>query len=462
MADRLDVAERLAEGRPAVERTETYLLACRRLGYHHPDLTSRPAQISDWYDSEEGLDLHALDSDCAQLRAACTAISEALRIQRAQVLELATAWAGPGADAAVRFLQRHCDGATTLATEVRAAAQRCESLRDNLWQLIDAKVATAVAIDDRTLAQRSLWSAAAGTVLSGAGDRAGAEEVLRGQVMPYVDNDIRGDWLTAMNSTLAGVTASYDMVTDRLAAAPRACFEIAGDLGPGWRPARPAWPTAPKAAAIPATGVLDTVPSDPAPAQTAVAPATPAAPATAPTPSGLGAAMGDGAAAPLGGSGGLAEDGGLGEVAGRIVDAMADLLATATGPLADPAVSESPAVPDDPMGDDVADDAEPDEAGKIADAREAGEGGEPGSGTGTVGAAGAMPPVARLPSGAEPPGVGAAPDAEPPAAGPLVTEPRTGGPPPASAPVNGSPSQSATNGSTPCEIAADELPKAGQ
>ncbi|EUA14107.1 putative conserved alanine and proline rich protein [Mycobacterium kansasii 732] len=232
MADRLDVAERLAEGRPAVERTETYLLACRRLGYHHPDLTSRPAQISDWYDSEEGLDLHALDSDCAQLRAACTAISEALRIQRAQVLELATAWAGPGADAAVRFLQRHCDGATTLATEVRAAAQRCESLRDNLWQLIDAKVATAVAIDDRTLAQRSLWSAAAGTVLSGAGERAGAEEVLRGQVMPYVDNDIRGDWLTAMNSTLAGVTASYDMVTDRLAAAPRACFEIAGDLGP--------------------------------------------------------------------------------------------------------------------------------------------------------------------------------------------------------------------------------------
>ncbi|ETW21346.1 hypothetical protein MGAST_26460, partial [Mycobacterium gastri 'Wayne'] len=405
MADRLDVAERLAEGRPAVERTQTYLLACQRLGYHHPDLTSRPAQISDWYDSEEGLDLHALDSDCAQLRAAGTAITEALRIQRAQVVELAAAWTGPGADAAVRFLQRHCDGATTSATEVRAAAQGCESLRDNLWQLIDSKVATAIAIDDRTLAQRPPWSAAAGTVLTGAGDRSGAEEVLRGQVMPYVDNDIRGDWLTAMRSTLAGVTASYDMVTDRLAAAPQACFEIAGDLGPdrrpGWRPGRPAWPTAPRAAAIPAAGVLDTVPSHPAPAQAAVAPATPVAPTTAPTPSGLGAGVGDGAAAPLDGSGGLGGAGGLGELASRIVDAMADLLGAAAGPLDDPLVSESPTVPDDPMGNGVADDAGLAEAGKVADAKEAGEPGEPGSGTATDGAAVAMP-VAPQPSGAEP------------------------------------------------------------
>ncbi|POY03245.1 hypothetical protein C3469_00710 [Mycobacterium kansasii] len=458
MANRLDVAERLAEGRPALERTETYVRACQQLGYHHPDLTSRPGQISDWYDSEEGLDLYALDADCAQLRAVGTAITEALRIQRAQVLELAAAWAGPGADAAVRFLQRHCDDATTLATEVRAAAQRCESLRDNLWQLIDSKVATAIAIDDRALVERPVWSAAAGTVLAGAGERHMAEEVLRGQVIPYVDNDIRGDWLTAMRSTLAGMTASYDMVTDRLAAAPRVCFETAGDLGPGWS----AWPIAPKAAAIPAGGMLDTLPSDPAPAQTAVAPATPAAPTTAPTPSGLGAAMGDGAAVPLDGSGGLGGAGGLGELAGRIVDAMADLLGTATGPHADPLGSESPAVPDDPMGDDDADDAGPDEAGKIADAKEAGEAGEPGSGTGTDGAAAAMPPVARLPSGAEPPAVGTAPDAEPPAAGPLVTEPPAGGPSPASAPVNGSPPQPATNGSTPCEIAADELPKAGQ
>ena len=65
-----------------------------------------------------------------------------------------TSWPrrGPGraAEAALGFLQRHCDAANTVATEIRAAAQRCESLRDNLWYLVDVKVATAIAIDDRT------------------------------------------------------------------------------------------------------------------------------------------------------------------------------------------------------------------------------------------------------------------------------------------------------------------------
>ena len=90
-------------------------------------------------------------------------------MQRAQVAELAAAWTGPGADAAVAFLQRHCDTANAVATEVRAAAQRCESLRDNLWYLVDSKVATAIAIDDRTLAQRPAWLAAAAAVRPGRG-----------------------------------------------------------------------------------------------------------------------------------------------------------------------------------------------------------------------------------------------------------------------------------------------------
>ena len=92
MAERLDVAERLAEGRPAVEHTQSYLRACQLLGYQDPELTSHPGQIRDWYDSEDGLDLHALDGDCAQLRATVAAVTEALRMQRAQVDERVTAW----------------------------------------------------------------------------------------------------------------------------------------------------------------------------------------------------------------------------------------------------------------------------------------------------------------------------------------------------------------------------------
>src|SRR5262249_40529957 len=115
VAERLDVPGRLAEGRSAVERTQRYVRACQMLGYQQPDLTSRPLQIRGWYDSEDGLDLHALDRDCAELRAAGVAVTDVLRMQRALVAELAAAWTGPGADCAVRFLQAHCDAANMVA-----------------------------------------------------------------------------------------------------------------------------------------------------------------------------------------------------------------------------------------------------------------------------------------------------------------------------------------------------------
>ncbi|MDS0337712.1 hypothetical protein NDO39_26100, partial [Mycobacterium intracellulare] len=103
MADRLDVDARLAEGRVAVEHTQTYVHASHALGYQHPDLTAHPAQIREWYASEDGLDLRALDRDCAELRAAGVVAAEALRMQRAQVAELAAASQGAGGDAAVQL-----------------------------------------------------------------------------------------------------------------------------------------------------------------------------------------------------------------------------------------------------------------------------------------------------------------------------------------------------------------------
>ncbi|MGH3634557.1 MAG: hypothetical protein ACRDTS_10765, partial [Mycobacterium sp.] len=232
MVGRLDVAARLAEGRPAVEHTQTYVAACQVIGYQHPDLTARGSQVRDWYETEAGLDLRALDDDCAALWAAVAATEEALATQRAQLVELAAAWRGPGADSAMRFLQRHCDAAAAAATRVRAAAEGCAALRDNLWQLVDGKVATAIAVDDRRLAERPGWLAAAHTVTTGVGDRSIAEEIVRRQVNPYVDNDIRTDWVTAMRSTVTSVDASFDAVTDGLAALPDGCFAVPGDLGP--------------------------------------------------------------------------------------------------------------------------------------------------------------------------------------------------------------------------------------
>jgi hypothetical protein len=442
VADRLDVAERLAEGLPAVEHTQTYVRACHALGYAHPDLTSYPSQIRDLYNSEDGLDLNALDRDCAELRAAGAAVMEALRIQRAQVAELGAAWTGPGGDSAVGFLQRHCDAAYTVATEVRAAAQRCESLRDNLWYLVDSKVATAIAIDERTRAQRQKWLAAAAAVTTGVGDRPTAEEVVRQQINPYVDNEIRDDWLTTMRSTEAGVATSYDMVIRRMAAAPAACFESPGDLEPGYRPFPPAPPTAPTSAAAVAPAMFPSLPADPAPAPaltTASAPA-PSIPAT-PLPD-LGTALGAASGMPtgdLGGLGGLGGGlGGLGGLASRIVDAMGSLLGSATDSLGDPSAP-------DPSDEDPfhADEVE-DKPGEPDDAKE----------------------VEKTPDDeAAKPAEEARPvDESPPMAAPPVESPPApiDAPAPVAAPPTGVPAPAINEGSTPCEIAADQLPQAGQ
>ena len=418
MADRLDVQERLAEGRPAVEHTETYVRACHVLGYQHPDLTAHPAQIRDWYDGEDGLDLRALDRDCAELRAAGAAVMEALRVQRAQLAELAAAWTGPGGDSAVGFLERHCDAAGAVATELRAAAQRCESLRDNLWYLVDSKVATAIAIDDRTRVQQPAWLAAAAAVTTGVGDRPSAEEVVREQITPYVDNEIRDDWLTTMRSTAEGIDAAYGMVIDRMAASPAACFEVPGDLGPGYQRLPPG--AAPPAVPV-SSAAVPGPPADPVPAPApATAAPTPAAPPTIPAapPPDLGTAGG----MPAGDVGGGL--GGLGGLASRIVDAMGSLLDSAT----DQTGTEDAFDDEDPFHADDVDNGpdEPDEAKDVEDAR---------------------PVAAPAPVDGPPAPVEVAPV-------PLAA------PEPVAAPA--SPPPQADAKSTPCEIAADQLPQAGQ
>lgn len=461
MADRLDVAERLAEGRVAIERTQAYVRACQTMGYEHPDLTSHPSQIRDWFDSEEGLDLRVLDRDCALLRAAGAAAVEGLRIQQQQVAELVAAWMGAGSDAAVAFLQRHCDAANVVATEVRAAAQRCESLRDNLWYLLDSKVGAAIAIDDRSQAQRSAWLAAAAVVTAGAGERSTAEQVVRGQVMPYVDNDIRNDWLTAMRSSLAAFGTAYDMVNDRMASAGAAYFEMPGDLGPGFPPPQPSpgSPPQPLPAATAPAAVLPTVAPDPAPLPVVNAPAavpTPAAPplsdpsppvsAAAPPLSDVGAGLGDAAALPaasggLGDSGGGAGGpGGLSGLAGRIVDALGGLLGSATDGLGDSSGLDDP-MGNDPFDEDEdpfkPDDEHDDEERDKADAEKTDEPKE----------ADEAQPVSVPPAAQTPPL---------PVGEPAPVDPPNPPPTPAAAPAP------PTDGATPCEIAAEQVPQAGQ
>lgn len=469
MADRLDVAARLAEGRPAVEHTQTYVQACHALGYQHPDLTAHGSQVAGWYESEAGLDLRVLDGDIAELRAAVNAVEEALWLQRAQVTELVTAWGGPGADSATRFLQRHCDAAAELAAHVRAAAEGCAALRDNLWQSVDGKVATAVAIDERRLAQRSAWLAAAQTVTAGVGDRSAAEELVRQQITPYVDNDIRADWLNAMRSTAASVSASYDAAIHALTSVPEVCFEVPGDLGPSWQPAfdEPLSPSQAAPAMPPMPLPADPVPTMPA-AVSAPSPPTAEAPpavstdgldngssvppelATLPGDAG-GLSTGAGSLGSLGGS--------IGGVVGKIVDGIGGLLGSLADGFSDPSGSgdslpDDPFDADDPLAD-VADNPDDDDDTEGADDtvdEDADDKAEPAT---------TDEDTAETPAETAQPATGAVdePATQQDAAAPIDTPPPAAPPP---ADQSASAAEPQADGSTPCEIAEDELPQAGQ
>lgn len=470
MSARFDVAARLAEGQPAVQHTQTYVQACHALGYQHSDLTAHDSQVQDWYDTEAGLDLRVLDNDTGELRAAVNAIEEALWLQRAQLSQLAAAWTGQGADSATGFLQRHVDAAAEVARRVRAAADGCAALHDNLWQMVDDKVATAIAIDDRSQAQRSAWLAAAHAVTTGAGDRSDAEELVRRQVNPYVDNDIRADWLTAMRSTVASASASYDAAIEALTSAPDVCFEVPGELGPSWQPV-----TDQSVGPSPTTHTMSEIvsPSD-------VAPATPTLPAAEwlpppPTtqapqtlsaspldnwpsvPPDLAAPLGDAAdlstgAGNLGGLGGLA--GNIGGVVGKIVDGIGALVGSLADGFTDPSASEDPLLDDpldadDPLGADDLDDEDDntDDTDKV-DAQPVDANVDVGVETPAENQPAQDDPVDEPTAQPIAPPPGEAPPAIPPPADPL--------------PVEAAPSEPQPEGKTPCEIAADELPQAGQ
>ena len=238
MAEPLDVDARLAEGRPAVGNVGDYVWACHLLGYQNPDLTLHAAQVRDWYGSEDGLDLRALDADRAALEAVATATDGARQLQERQIDALADAWQGRGGDASREFLLRHGQASAAAASAVRNAVDALAALREDLWHAVDDKVANAVAIEDRRQSERAQWQAAAQTVTTGAGDRAVASEMVDQQVKPFVDNDIRTDWLTAMQKAMAAVTAAFDAATGALAGESPADFEVPGDLGPS---AVPSW-----------------------------------------------------------------------------------------------------------------------------------------------------------------------------------------------------------------------------
>jgi hypothetical protein len=456
--DGLDVTARLAAGAPAVERTATYVWACHQLGYQHPDLTVHAAQVRDWYGHEDGLDLLALDADRAALSAAATGADDALRRHGELTAELAGAWSGSGSAAAREFLWRHGESAAAVRVGVRRAVDAVAALRDGLWRAVDTKVDAVRDIDDRRLAQRAEWLAAAQTVTTGAGDRAAASELVDQQIKPFVDNDIRSDWLAAMRQATASVTAAYDAAIARLDTGVVATFDVPGELGPRW--SEPGVPpsvdaTAPAPATTPATapnwqpaafavsaGGAPSAPaesmsapaaaSSPAPLPTAGPPIDPLSASTVPSmaPTTPMPSLGD-----LGGGMPSLGASGFGQ---QLADLLGGLAGSSEGLTPDGAEIDQPDNIDDEPDDDDLDD-ESDETEEDTESADAAEESDEGSTD--------EEPIPPEETAVEP--------EPPPAATPVASPPEAPLVPPAVP-------EALPQEKTPCEIAADELPQVGE
>ncbi|ODQ84644.1 hypothetical protein [Mycolicibacterium holsaticum] len=463
MAEKFDAASRLAEGVPTVDAVQNYVWACRMLGYEHPDLTTHAAQVRERYASEEGLNLAALDEDCAALQAVVTATEEALARQDSHLVALTAAWHGRGADASREFLRRHGEASARATAAVRTAAHGLAELRDKLWQSVDGKVSTVLAIDNRDSAQRADWLAAAQTVTTGAGDRAVASELVDHEVKPFVANVIGGEWVTAMRAAVDAIEAAYDAATAELASEADAVFDVPGDLGPTWTPpvVDGGVASAP-AVGSPAPNVVPVAPaawSGPAPAA-GVPPAAAPYPAAAPPPLPAAAPAGDPAAmapalAPppmpsLGG--GLPEMGsGLSGFAQQLGETLGALLGGSDGALAEPVDIEPPELDEPPESGEHDEEAVEDPEDELdEDAEDAEEAGE-------ADGACEAPPENPAPqedemlaeeAAAAPASVPTPPEAVPPP----IPEP-----PPESPPLD-----PGADAGTPCEVAADELPQVGE
>ena len=420
--------------------------ACHVLGYANPDLTLHASQVRDWYGSEDGLDLRALDADCAALEAAVAATEDALTRQDDQLGALPAAWQGRSADLSREFLRRHGEASAAAAAAVRTTAYALTTLRDNLWHTVDGKVAAAIAADDRAPDE---WLAAAHTVTTGAGDRAAASERIDQEVKPFVDNDIRADWLTAMRSAIAAVMDLYDAATAELTAEPDAVFDVPGDLGPTWTPPprddgvatvpAAASAVAPTVAAPPSWGA----PPSPMPAPPPPAPMPPPPPVPPVDAGSTAPAMAAPPSAPS--LSGLPDVGsGLSGLGQQLADAFGSLLGSG-----DEALADTPDIDDGELDEDVDD--------KLADDPEDGdEPVEPAADPEEESAAEepVEAPVVESADACEP--------AETPVDPPPPEEPApTPAPvPPPSEPAP--PPSPAAAAETPCEIAADELPQVGE
>ena len=248
----VDVAARLAEGAEAVRAIETYVAASCAIGRARGPLTV--TGVREAYTAEAGMRLDALEADSVALGGLAGAVEEGVRLEGEALEAVLRSWQGVAGTAAAEFVERHLANGTAVAASLRAASGALRSLREELGSLVDQKVAAAVRFDDRWAAAHPVWLAEAETVLNGLADDV-AIQVVAQQISPYLDRDVRSDWIPAMSDATGSVATAYDGAVARLADRPLPQFSspatgsVAGQVSESmWAssptPAAPVWGSA--------------------------------------------------------------------------------------------------------------------------------------------------------------------------------------------------------------------------
>lgn len=390
-----DVAARLHDGWAALDALQSCVDACGLAGF----------RLRDVYASEDGLDLRALDADATALRAAAARADEAADLVRAQGDRLTALWRGPAGQRAAQLVAGHTVAAGRLVSALRAAADSYGALGDELWGIVDGRVA-------RTL------DVAAGVRPGWAADERDA----------FVHNIILGEWTADMRRADDDVRAVYRRAVAALDAGGPIGFEVPGRLSAAPSPVPPSVPPVSSAPVAPVAPIAPVAAASPVPAPTSPWPP----PQQLPPPIPLDT-MGSGsvlpsvppAAAPL-------------NSLPASLPAMPDL----GGPSAMPHHPDLPDLPGLSDTSGVPDKSDAPDAPDIPQGPEEPEDVEEPEGTDESGA----------PESGEP---------EPDEPTPADTEPSEPEPDPAPEAVAPEPNPSPESPATPCEIAADQLPQVG-
>lgn len=238
-----------------VETFATYAAACRAVG--RGGIT--PERIRDLFGREDGIDLDALRADAGALASAAGTAAGALSDERTAAGILAAGWRGRSASAATDLLERHCATAAETVSALAGAAEVLERLHGRLARLLETRAEAGVRIAERYAANHPRWLASAAAVLNGSADDAAAAQVL-GQVAPFVENDVAGEWVAAMGSVTDGVAAAYQEAVAALTERPALRFEVPSgavrtDSPAGETPAAVAMQAGVPAAEVPAAEV---------------------------------------------------------------------------------------------------------------------------------------------------------------------------------------------------------------